>query len=97
MAEAERSKKIGSSAAGAAPIAPVQAVPTASAFKRGQAVLVSYGRVQIMQAVGTFARKGRVVSLKHRRRGWYGVEIGWDVETSAPVIVTAHVSALAAL
>jgi hypothetical protein len=50
-----------------------------------------------MQAVGSFARKGRVVSLKHRRRGWYGVKIGWDVATSTPVIVTAHASALSAL
>jgi hypothetical protein len=69
----------------------------AAAFSKNQRVLVSYGRVQIMQAVGAFARKGRVVSLKHRRRGWYGVEIGWDVETSTPVVVTAHASALAAL
>lgn len=27
----------------------------------------------------------------------YGVEIGWDVATSSPVIVTAHASALSAL
>jgi hypothetical protein len=71
--------------------------PTSATFKRGQPVLLSYGRVQIMQAVGTFARNGRVVDRSQWRRGWYGIDLGWDVELQAPVMVSAHVSALTAL
>lgn len=69
--------------------------PKSAAFKRGQRVLVSYGRVQVMQAVGSFAKAGRITSRRDWRSGWYEVAIGWDVNTSTPVLVTAHESALA--
>ena len=66
-------------------------MPARAAFRRGAAVLVSYGAVQIMQAVGAFAAGGRIVDRRHWRRGWYGVEL------LSGAIVTAHLSAITRL
>ncbi len=66
-------------------------------LKRGQRVMVSYGQTQIMAAPAQFARKGRIASRRDALRGWYEVEIDWDVTTSTPVLVTAHLAALTVL
>lgn len=66
-------------------------------LKRGARVLVSYGCVQIMRAVGKFAISGRIHSRRHARRGWYEVDLGWDIDMQAPRLVSVHHSALTAL
>ena len=62
-----------------------------SGFAKNQKVLVAYGCVQIMQAVGKFWAGGRVVDRRNWRKGWLGIEL------NTGAIVTAHVSALTAL
>lgn len=64
---------------------------TAAQFKRQQPVWVSYGCVQIMEAVGKFAAGGRVVDRTNWRKGWFGIEL------NSGALVTAHASALTAL
>jgi hypothetical protein len=67
----------------------------AAAFAKGQHVVVTYGAVQIFNVVGHYGKGGRIHSRRHWRRGWYEVAIGWDVNTSTPILVTAHQSAIA--
>lgn len=91
--QTEAAKQDDGSAAVAAPFLP--ATGSCAAFKRGQRVVVLYGVVQVYSVVGHYGKAGRVTSRKDWRRGWYEVEIDWDVTTSTPVLVTAHQSALA--
>lgn len=65
-----------------------------AAFRRGARVLVSYGQVQIMRAVGSYAVSGYVVDRSHWRKGWYEVALRWDVAAQRDVTVMAHVSAI---
>lgn len=60
-------------------------------IKRNQRVLVSYGCVQVLRAVGRFAAGGRVVDRRNWRRGWFTVEL------NGGALVTAHHSALSVL
>ncbi len=63
----------------------------ASGFAKHQRVLVSYGRVQIMQAVGKFAAGGRIVDRRNWRKGWFGIEL------NSGALVPEHVSAMTVL
>jgi hypothetical protein len=94
--EGDRKTKDGSEPQVPAPIASKHSAPTASAFKRGQRVFVEYGIVPLYAVVGAFWKKGKIHNRKNWRRGWYEVAIGWDVNTSTPILVTAHLSALTA-
>ena len=63
-------------------------------IRKGQRVLVSYGRVQVMKAVGQFAVGGYVRKPIARKPDWFEIELGWDVDTQALLCVTAHRSAI---
>ncbi len=58
------------------------------AFARRQRVVVLYGRLTNGHAVGGYGVNATVTSLKHRRRGWYGLTLGNGATLSA------HVSAM---
>lgn len=96
MTSAGKKKRNGSTA-GAGPFAGghTAAPATRAAFKRGQSVIVKYGEARVLNRVGHYGKGGIVRSRKDWRRGFYEVEIDWDVATSTPVLVSAHLSALA--
>lgn len=70
---------------------PARPASRACPLRRGQRVLVAYGCVQIMQAVGKFAVGGRVLDRRKWRKGWLGIELGNGT------LVTAHLSAISRL
>lgn len=70
---------------------PARPASRACPLRRGQRVLVAYGCVQIMQAVGKFAVSGRVLDRSNWRKGWLGIELGNGT------LVTAHLSAISRL
>lgn len=63
-------------------------------LRKGQRVLVSYGRAQVFNAVGQFAVSGYVRRRLPRRPDWFEIELGWDLESQAQMLVTAHREAI---
>lgn len=64
------------------------------AFRRGQRVLVSYGAVQVMSAIGKHAVSGYVRRRVPRKPDWFEVDLSVGTVDVGERLVTAHRSAI---